>query len=235
MSTASGPPLRLVLVEDDPAIAGSLRRGLAEEGFAVEWIQDGIAGRARLVLGGFDMAIVDVMLPGVGGLEVIAAARAARVTAPMLVLSARDRVEDRVRGLDLGADDYLVKPFAFAELLARLRALARRVELHEAPGEPFVRGRLSIDAARREASYGDRALPLTPTELLLLDRLARRGDVVSRRELLRDVWGYHFDPGTNVIDVHVGRLRKKLADARATVRVLAVRGVGYRVDIPADE
>ena len=225
--------MRVVLVEDDPAVAGMLRRGLGDEGIAVEWIADGVAGRERLVRGGFDVAIVDVMLPGVGGLEVIGAARAARVTAPMLVLSARDRVEDRVRGLDLGADDYLVKPFAFAELLARLRALTRRASAMGLEGDaPLVRGPLTIDSVRREVSLFGAQLALTPTEISLLALFARRADVVTRKELLREVWGYHFDPGTNVVDVHVGRLRKKLEAAPGGVRVLAVRGVGYRLELP---
>jgi two-component system OmpR family response regulator len=217
--------VRILLLEDDLETASALEKGLSLEGHHVS-----VAVRARDALGfvaadSFDVAVLDVSVPDGSGYDVLAALRAERRPTQVLMLTARGSVEDRVEGLDRGADDYLVKPFSFAELAARLRALDRRAK----PAAMELRSEaLTLDLVRRSASVHGERLELTPTEFSLLAALLReRGAPLSRRALLREVWGYEFDPGTNVVDVHVNRLRRKLEDRGLDDLIRTVRGSGY--------
>ena len=219
------PGKRLLLLEDDVATASAVAAGFESLGFAVSQAVE--VGEALSLVGTheFDAAILDLMVPGGSGYRVLQALRERDARVPVLVISARDRLEDRVDGLDRGADDYLVKPFAFTELAARVRALLRRPASHIAP---IRAGVIEVDPLRRLARCGERALDLTAKEFELLSCLvARPGEVLSRKEILRLVWGYEFDPGTNVVDVHVNRLRRKLESAQAIGVLCTVRGVGY--------
>jgi DNA-binding response OmpR family regulator len=219
--------VRILLLEDDPVTSEAVADGLAASGYCVTSVPD--VGHAREALGrhSFDAAILDLSVPGGSGYDVLDALRAEQKGVAVLVLTARDTLEDRVEGLDRGADDYLVKPFAFTELLARLRAILRRPA---ARVEALRLGDLEVDLLHRRATVGDTALNLTPRELELLHcLLERRGEVVSRRELLELVWGYRFDPGTNVVDVHVARLRSKLQDVGLADLIGTRRGLGYVV------
>jgi DNA-binding response OmpR family regulator len=217
--------MRILLLEDDQETAEALVKGLAQEGHDVSAACDVDAASQWIASTSFDAAVLDVMVPGGSGYDVLALLRSREPRVPALMLTARGAVEDRVAGLDQGADDYLVKPFSFAELAARVRALARR-------GQPEATrlglGSLELDLLRRSAQVGEARLDLTQTEFSLLATLLRaRGDAVSRRELLREVWGLRFDPGTNVVDVHVNRLRRKLEDAGLSSVIRTVRGQGY--------
>ena len=220
--------MRLLLLEDDAGTAQTLSLGLRALGYDVDHASDVASATRLLASRGFDAAILDLMVPGGSGLDVLRDLRAAGRCTPVLILTARDSVDDRVIGLEKGADDYLVKPFAFAELLARLRALLRRPGLRV---ELLRIGELEIDPLERRARVGARAVDLTQIEYDLLFRLAeRRGEILNRPLLLDLVWGYRFDPGTNVVDVHVNRLRRKLEDAGVRGVPRTVRGVGYVVD-----
>lgn len=217
--------MRILFLEDDEQTATTLTRGLEEHGFEVLHAGDVRAARLRLAGGPIDAAILDVRVPHGSGYDVLDAIRAGARHVPVLMLTALDSVADRVEGLERSADDYLVKPFAFAELLARLRALlrrpAQRVEIIELDG-------IELDPVRRVAWCGSRRLDLTRTEFdLLLAFGSRRGEVLNRRVLLELVWGYRFDPGTNIVDVHVNRLRRKLADTGHGDLIRTLRGVGY--------
>jgi two-component system OmpR family response regulator len=217
--------VRILLLEDDLETASALEKGLSLEGHQVS-----VAARAKAALdfvaaAPFDVAVLDISVPDGSGYDVLAALRAGAHPTQVLMLTARGSVEDRVAGLDRGADDYLVKPFSFAELAARLRALDRR----PAPRAVELRSDvLSLDLIRRTATVRGERLDLTPTEFSLLAALLReRGAPLSRRALLREVWGYEFDPGTNVVDVHVNRLRRKLEDRGLEDVIRTVRGSGY--------
>ena len=217
----------MLLVEDDPTIAGFVEKGLKEAGFAVDHAADGRDGLTRALGGRYDAAIVDVMLPELGGLALIDALRTKNVRTPVLILSAKRSVDDRVRGLQAGGDDYLTKPFAFAELLARVQALIRRASGATEPTRLTV-GDLSLDLLTRQVGRGTEKLDLRPREFALLEYLMRNaGRVVSKTSILSHVWGYNFDPNTNVVDVLVSRLRDKI-DRPFSVKLLqTVRGVGY--------
>jgi len=220
--------VRILLLEDDLETASALEKGLSLEGHQVC-----VAARARDALGlvtsgAFDVAVLDVAVPDGSGYDVLAALRAAQRPTQVLMLTARGSVADRVEGLDRGADDYLVKPFSFAELAARLRALDRRPR---ANATELRSDALALDLIRRTATVRGERLDLTPTEFSLLAALLReRGAPISRRALLREVWGYEFDPGTNVVDVHVNRLRRKLEDRGLERVIRTVRGSGYAVE-----
>jgi DNA-binding response OmpR family regulator len=220
--------MRILVVEDDRALRGVLERGLTEEGHALEVVADGPAGLERLREGRFDVCVLDVLLPGLDGFAVVERARAAGVHTPILILTARDAVPDRVEGLKRGADDYLTKPFAFAELVARLEALARR----GAPApERLQAGDLLVDPKAHRAWVGSDELQLSQKQFALLEFLLRhRGQVVTRQMVLSEVFGYGFDPGTNLVDVHVGNLRQKIDRPGAPSRITTVRGVGYRFE-----
>jgi two-component system OmpR family response regulator len=219
--------VNVLVVEDDPTIADFVERGLKEAGFAVDHAPDGRDGLERAAAAHYDAAIVDVMLPGLDGLSLIDTLRARGVRTPVLILSAKRSVDDRVRGLQAGGDDYLTKPFAFAELLARVQALIRRASGASEPTRLTVAD-LSLDLLTRHVERQSQPLDLRPREFALLEYLMRNaGRVVSKTSILSHVWGYNFDPNTNVVDVLVSRLRDKL-DRPFSVKLLqTVRGVGY--------
>jgi two-component system, OmpR family, response regulator len=219
--------MRILLVEDDEAIAGLLTRGLKEAGFAVDRAVDGEAGLRAALEQPCDAAIVDLMLPKRDGLSLIEELRRRRNTTPVLILSARRTVDDRVRGLQAGGDDYLTKPFAFAELLARVQALVRRAT-HVVEASTLTIGDLTLDLLTRRVTRGAQAIELRPREFALLEYLMRNaGKVVSKTMILSHVWEYHFDPQTNVVDVLVSRLRDKIDRPFERKLLHTMRGVGY--------
>ena len=224
--------MRLLVIEDEPKLADYLHRGLSENGYVVDVARDGIEGRRLATGGDYDLLLLDIMLPGVDGFGVLKALRA-QANTPVLMLTARDRVEDRVRGLQEGADDYLVKPFAFSELLARVGALLRRGAGGNggAAGESGTQLRLAdleIDLASRKAWRAKSRLALTAKEFALLTLLLRRrGQILSRTTLAEQVWDMNFDSDTNVVEVAVRRLRAKLDDPFDAKLLHTVRGMGY--------
>jgi len=220
--------MRALIVEDDNVIADFVARGLREAGFVVDRAADGEAGLQMAMPGGYDVAIVDLMLPKRDGLSLIQELRRNRVTTPVLILSARHTVDDRVTGLEAGGDDYLTKPFAFTELLARVQALIRRASAAPASTQLTV-GDLTLDLRTRRATRGGREIePLRPREFALLEYLMRNaGRVVSKTMILSHVWDYSFDPRTNVVDVLVFRLREKIDKGFETKLIHTVRGIGY--------
>ncbi len=219
--------MRALLVEDDDAIADFVGRGLREAGFAVDRERDGDAGLTAAARESYDVAVVDVMLPKRDGLSMIEELRRRKVTTPVLILSARRSVDDRVRGLQSGGDDYLTKPFAFAELLARVHALLRRSNRAAEPTSLAV-GDLELDLLTRRVARAGTALDLRPREFALLEYLMRNaGRVVSKTMILSHVWEYNFDPQTNIVDVLVSRLREKIDRPFDAKLLQTVRGVGY--------
>ena len=221
--------MRALLVEDDDTIAGFVERGLREAGFAVDRFADGEAGLDAAASQLYDVAVVDVMLPKRDGLSLIEELRKRSISTPVLILSAKRSVDDRVKGLQAGGDDYLTKPFAFAELLARIQALVRRASRTPEPTTLKVDD-LVLDLLSRRVTRGDVAIELRPREFALLEYLMRNaGKVVSKTMILSHVWDYSFDPQTNIVDVLVSRLREKI-DRRFEKKLLhTVRGVGYVV------
>ncbi|MAO79624.1 response regulator transcription factor [uncultured Nocardioides sp.] len=229
MSTQADPRQRVLVVDDDKAVRESLRRSLEYNGYDVVLASDGAEALATIGTARPDVVVMDVMMPRLGGLETTRALRAAGHDLPVLVLTARDAVGDRVEGLDAGADDYLTKPFALAELLARLRALLRRVTPAEgAHDEVLSFADLTMDTASREVHRGQRAIELTRTEFTLLEMFLRRPRrVLERSFILEEVWGYDFPTTANSLEVYVGYLRRK-TEAEGEPRLLhTVRGVGY--------
>jgi len=220
--------MRVLVVEDELRMASLIRRGLAAEGLAADVAAKGEDALWMAEAHDYDAIVLDVMLPGLNGFETCRRLRTNGVWAPVLMLTARDAVDDRVAGLDNGADDYLVKPFAFAELLARLRALARRGE----PERPSVLGvgDLTLDPATREVRRGIVEIPLAAKEFALLETFMRRpGEVLSRLHLLEHAWDFAYDARSNVVDVHVRRLRQKIDEPFGRRSLETVRGVGYRL------
>ena len=219
--------MRILVVEDDPSIAEFVAAGLRQEGLAVDVASNGVDGLDRASAHPYDAAIVDVMLPRLDGLSLVAALRRAGVTTPVLFLSARHSVDDRVKGLQTGGDDYLTKPFAFQELLARVQALTRRGQLPIEAAELVV-GDLRLDRLTRRASRGGTPIELRPREFALLEYLMRHpGKVVSKTTIVLQVWNYSFDTGTNAVDVLVHRLRDKIDKDFEPKLLHTVRGVGY--------
>ena len=215
------------MVEDDPAIASFLVKGLKEAGFAVDHAASGGAALEMASSTTYDLAVIDLMLPGLDGLSLIEELRRRRITVPVIILSARRSVDDRVRGLQAGGDDYLTKPFAFEELLARVQALIRRATGAAEPTRLVV-GDLVLDLVSRKVERGGRALDLRPREYALLEYLMRNpGRVVSKAMILSHVFDYSFDPRTNVVDVLVHRLRERVDKEFATPMIHTVRGMGY--------
>jgi two-component system copper resistance phosphate regulon response regulator CusR len=218
--------MKILIVEDEQKTASYLRRGLTENGFAVEVAREGENGLRAALSNDYDLMSLDVMLPGRDGWSVITALRRAGKQTPVLFLTARDAIQQRVKGLELGADDYLVKPFAFSELLARLRSILRR----SAPGahDTLRIAELELDLIRHKATRRGQRLDLTPKEFALLSLLARRpGEVLSRTLIAEQVWEMAFVSDTNVVDVHVRRLRSKVDDPFDQKLIHTVRGVGY--------
>jgi two-component system, OmpR family, response regulator len=219
--------MRVLVAEDDQVIADFVAQGLREAGYAVDVAATGKDALRRALEGGYDAAVIDVMLPELDGLSVIEQLRAKKQQMPVLILSARHTVDDRVKGLQAGGDDYLTKPFAFAELLARLQALLRRSAGAAEPTR-LVAGELTLDLLSRRVERAGTALDLRPREFALLEYLMRHpGRVLSKTMILSHVWGYSFDPGTNVVDVLVSRLRDKVDEEFETKMIHTVRGAGY--------
>jgi two-component system OmpR family response regulator len=221
-----------LVIEDDKDVASFIRNGLMQAGCNVDHAGNGKDGLFLATTESYDAIVVDRMLPGVDGLTVIRTLRASANTTPVLILSALGEVDDRVKGLKAGGDDYLVKPFAFSELLARLEALARRSKNGgDAPATILRAADLEMDLLRREVRRGGQTIDLQPREFQLLEFLLRHaGQVVTRTMLLEGVWDYHFDPQTNVIDVHISRLRSKIDRGFDRPLLHTVRGAGYRLD-----
>lgn len=229
MTTAPGPKPRVLVVDDDKAVRESLRRSLEFNGYEVALAGDGAEALAAIAATSPDVVVMDVMMPRLDGLEATRALRTAGNDLPILVLTARDAVGDRVEGLDAGADDYLTKPFALQELLARLRALLRRVAPREdVEDEVLAFSDLSMDIATREVKRGDRAIELTRTEFALLELFLRRPRrVLERSFILEEVWGYDFPTTANSLEVYVGYLRRKTEAEGESRLIHTVRGVGY--------
>ena len=221
--------MRILIAEDDQETAEFIQRGLEELGHNPVIAANGIDALHLLSTEQFDVAVIDRMLPGLDGLSVVRRARTADIELPVLLLTALGRIEDRVDGLEAGADDYLVKPFAFSELAARVNALARRKPL-----QPEVtrldRAGIQMDLLKRQVTRDGTPIPLQPREFRLLEELMREdGKVVTRTMLLERVWSYHFDPQTNIVDTHISRLRSKLNEGGKSDAIETIRGVGYRM------
>jgi two-component system, OmpR family, response regulator len=220
--------VRLLVVEDEIRLAQLLRRGLSEEGHAVDLAESAEEALDWIDIQLFDAIVLDVMLPGMDGLECSRLLRKRRVNTPILLLTAKDSVSDRIAGLDAGADDYLVKPFAFGELLARLRALSRRPA--EAIGLELSTGDVRLDPSTRRVWRGDTEVPLPNKEFRILEYLMRNPNRILTRDMIADhIWNYDFPNATNVIDVHIRNLRTKLADPYPEGMIETVRGAGYRL------
>ena len=220
--------MKLLVIEDETKIASLLKKGLQEQGFQVDISGDGEDGLERATTTPYDAIVIDIMLPKRDGLSVLKAMRLRKVTAPVMIITARGDVNERVEGLNLGADDYMAKPFSMDEVVARIRALVRRVT-----GETITLykvGDLIMNLVTREILRGARRVNLTVREFRLLEHLMRLpGQVVTRTQLIERVWEYHFDPGTNLVDVYIQRLRRKIDDGEDVKLIQTVRGVGYCV------
>jgi DNA-binding response OmpR family regulator len=231
MMTTKTMTARILVIEDEPGIVDFLERGLRSHGFEVESAADGVAGTERALAEPFDLIVLDMMLPLRGGLEVLAELRDAKPALPVIILTARGEVEDRVAGLDAGAIDYLTKPFSLNELAARVRAQLR--VLAQTPATTLAGGDVEVNLITREVRRAGATVRLSTTEFELLSYLLRNsGRVLSREQILRAVWGYEYDPGTNVVDVYVGYLRRKLRQSGEKDPIVTVRSVGYRFDAP---
>jgi two-component system OmpR family response regulator len=219
--------MRVLVIEDDAKIASFITKGLEQAGFAVDHAADGEDGLFMATSESYDAAVIDIMLPGRDGLSIIAAMRQAKLATPVIILSAKHSVEDRIQGLQTGSDDYLVKPFTFAELLARVQALIRRSSRVTEPNRLTV-GELSVDLITRGTVRSGQTIELQPREFSLLEYLMRHsGRVVSKTMILEHIWNYHFDPQTNVVDVLVCRLRNKIDRDYEQKLIHTIRGVGY--------
>ncbi len=219
--------MRVLLIEDDTKIAGFIEKGLRESGFVVDVCNDGLSGLALGLEGKYDTAVVDIMLPGMDGLEVIEKLRKADINTPVLILSARQSVDDRIQGLQRGGDDYMIKPFSFSELLARVQALIRRDKKSTQP-MMLQAGNLEMDLLKHEVQRGGEKIDLPAKEYALLELMLRNaGTVLSKTTILEKVYEYNFDPQTNVVDVLVCRLRNKIDKDFDQKMIQTVRGVGY--------
>jgi two-component system, OmpR family, response regulator len=219
----------ILVIEDEPGIVDFLERGLKAHGFEVSSAPDGVSGTDKALNGDADLVVLDMMLPGRSGLDVLATLRDTKPALPVIVLTARGEVEDRVTGLDAGAVDYLTKPFSLTELAARIRAQLRVAS--QAPPTTIQGGGVEVNLLTREVRSDGELVRLSTTEFELLVYLLRnRGRVLSREQILRAVWGYEYDPGTNIVDVYVGYLRRKLRHGDHKPAIVTVRSVGYRFD-----
>ena len=222
--------MKILIVEDEAKTGDYLKQGLAEAGFTVDLVRNGLDGMHESLSGGHDLMILDVNLPGLDGWQVLKALRAAGRELPVLFLTARDQVEDRVKGLELGADDYLVKPFAFSELLARVRTLLRRDRIKEV--RTLTLADLELDVLKRRATRAGKRIDLTAKEFALLELFLRRpGEVLSRSFIASQVWDMNFDSDTNVVEVAIRRLRAKIDDDFAPKLIHTLRGMGYVMEI----
>jgi DNA-binding response OmpR family regulator len=222
--------MRVLIVEDDRRLASSVRRGLEEAGIAADTVYDGEEAIAAALTTSYDVILLDVMLPHVSGVEVSRSLRGRRMHAPILMLTARDSIDDRVRGLEAGADDYLVKPFALREVIARLKALARR-HLHDRAAV-LEAGAISLDTAAQMLRVGGRPVELTAKEYAIFEYfMLNRGVMLTRDQIIEHVWSYDFEGGRNLIEVYVNRLRTKLAAAGVQNPFVTVRGAGYRFEV----
>jgi len=218
--------MRILVIEDQPKIAGFIKRGLREEGYTVDVAYDGEEGFSLATTQDYDLIILDLMIPKIGGLDLCRQLRAHKITTPILILTVKDRVEDKVAGLDAGADDYLTKPFAFEELLARCRALLRRQKA--LPPTRLEVGDLVLDLVQHRVSRSGQEINLTPKEFALLEYLMRNeGCVVTRTMIAEHIWDMNFDSFTNVIDVYINRLRNKIDRERDKPIIQTIRGRGY--------
>lgn len=220
--------MKLLIIEDEKKMASFLERGLKEEGYVVDLAEDGEKGWEYAMVNEYDLLIIDWMLPKMSGVELCHKLRAEGKKVPVLILTAKDSVEDKIKGLDQGADDYLTKPFSFEELLARIRALLRR-PAHLADKTVLECANLKVDLIKRQVWLGDGEIALSQKEFSLLEFLMRHeGEVVSRTAIAEHVWDLHFDPMSNTIDVYINFLRKKIDENLAQCRIETVRGTGYR-------
>jgi two-component system copper resistance phosphate regulon response regulator CusR len=224
--------MKILVVEDEPKAGEYLRLGLREAGFVVDWVRDGHDGLHFGLQEAYDLMILDIMLPRLDGWQVLRALRKAGKNYPVLFLTAKDHVDDRVRGLELGADDYLVKPFAFSVLLARVRTLLRRQAKHQVE-DALLAADLEMDLKRRRITRGGRRIDLTPKEFALLELLLRhQGEVLPRSLIASQVWDMNFDSDTNVIEVAIRRLRMKVDEGFEPKLIHNVRGMGYVLEVP---
>jgi two-component system copper resistance phosphate regulon response regulator CusR len=222
--------MKILVIEDDPTVGQYVKRGLEEQRWGVDLVTDGEEGEARAAAERYDLVVLDMRLPGRSGMEVLRAIRARGFERPVLVLTAQDAVDAKVEAFRAGADDYVTKPFAFEELLARVEALSRRTPTMSAPVLKVAD--LSLDKNTRTVTRGDEVIELTPKEYTVLEYLMRHaGRVMSRTLITEYAWGYHFDPGTNIVDVVINHLRKKIDSTRAEKLIHTVRGVGYVVRV----
>jgi len=222
--------MKILVIEDDPTVGQYVKRGLEEQRWGVDLVTDGEEGEARAAAERYDLVVLDMRLPGRSGMEVLRAIRARGFERPVLVLTAQDAVDAKVEAFRAGADDYVTKPFAFEELLARVEALSRRTPTMSAPVLKVAD--LSLDKNTRTVTRGDEEIELTPKEYTVLEYLMRHaGRVMSRTLITEYAWGYHFDPGTNIVDVVINHLRKKIDSTRTVKLIHTVRGVGYVVRV----
>ncbi len=220
-------PAVILVIEDEPGIVDFLERGLAAHGFEVSTALDGLSGTQKALGERVDLVVLDMMLPGRSGLDVLGELRMARPAVPVIALTARGEVEDRVAGLDAGAVDYLTKPFSLSELAARIRAQLRVAA--QVPTTSLRDGPIEVNLLSREVRRNGVLVRLSTTEFeLLVYLLQNRDQVLSRQQILRAVWGYEYDPGTNVVDVYIGYLRRKLRDSHGNAPITTIRSVGYR-------
>ncbi|MDE0570952.1 MAG: response regulator transcription factor [Verrucomicrobiales bacterium] len=223
--------MKILLVEDETEIGELIKNGLEKEGFVLDYCQDGDSGMEHAMTRSYDAIVLDVMLPGRSGLEILKVVRAGHNNVPIIIITARGETEDRIEGLDLGADDYLPKPFFVEELIARLRAIWRRSS--ETGMSVLSVGSLSANLMKREVVRLGVQIEMTPKEFSLLAFLMRApGRVLTRTQILEQVWGYHFDPGTNLVDVYIRRLRSKIDIEGEVPLIETLRGVGYRMQDP---
>ncbi len=228
--------MRILIIEDERRLSRFLKKGFEAEALAVDVADDGVAGSELARGGDYDAIVLDLMLPGKDGIEVLREVRAAGRKTPILILSARGEVEDRVQGLNLGADDYLPKPFAFVEVLARVRALVRRQSAEGERSPVLSAGDLRLDVTTRKVTRGEREITLTTKEFQVLEYLVRnKNRVLSRVLIIEHIWDMQFDSGTNIVDVVINRLRRKIDDGAAAPLIHAVRGIGYVVREPESE
>jgi two-component system copper resistance phosphate regulon response regulator CusR len=225
--------VKILIVEDEPKTGSYLRQGLSEAGYVVDLLANGVDGLHLALEGAHDLVILDVMLPGLDGWQVLQELRRRGQETPVLFLTAKDHVEDRVKGLELGADDYLVKPFSFSELLARVRTILRRGKNNHVEATMLTVADLELDLLRRRVSRGGKRIDLTAKEFGLLELLMRRhGEVLPRSLIASQVWDMNFDSDTNVIDVAIRRLRAKMDDPFEPKLLQTVRGMGYVLEVP---